>query len=212
MLGANYELYLKLHLQQWDSYIILLPMSSHSQFKNQFLIAMPALQDPNFSHTVTLLCDHTDEGAMGLIINRPTSLNLGDLSAQLGIDMGDPDMANVPIYHGGPVQPDQGFVLHTPIGEWDSTMEINPQLAMTVSEDIIEAIAHGVGPKHFLIALGYAGWGVGQLEEEMASNAWLNAPAENQIIFSTSVDERWQAATAALGIELSQLSNDIGHA
>ena len=187
-------------------------MSSHSQFKSQFLIAMPALQDPNFFHTVSLICDHTDEGAMGLILNRPTSLDLGDLAAQLGIDMGEPDMANVPIYHGGPVQPDQGFVLHTPIGEWESTMEVNPKLGMTVSQDIIEAIAHGCGPEHFLIALGYAGWGAGQLEEEMASNAWLNGPADNRIIFSTSVDERWQAATTALGIELSQLSNDVGHA
>ncbi|MDH5485593.1 MAG: YqgE/AlgH family protein [Gammaproteobacteria bacterium] len=187
-------------------------MTSQSQFRNQFLIAMPALQDPNFSHTVTLLCDHSHEGAMGLIINRPTSLNLGGLAAQLGIDIGDPDMANVPVYHGGPVQPEQGFILHSPIGEWDSTMEINPQLAMTVSQDIIEAIALGVGPKHFLIALGYAGWGAGQLEEEIATNAWLNSPADNQIIFSTPVDERWQAATSILGIDLNQLSNDVGHA
>ena len=187
-------------------------MAFLSHLRNQFLIAMPALEDPNFSHTVTLLCEHNSEGAMGLIINRPTSLNLADLVTQLGMDLGEPDMANVPIYHGGPVQPEQGFVLHTPLGEWDSTMEISPALGLTVSQDIIEAIAHGIGPDHFLIALGYAGWGAGQLEEEIAANAWLNGPADNEVIFSTSVDERWQAATTTLGIDLTQLSNDVGHA
>ncbi|MCW9024845.1 MAG: YqgE/AlgH family protein [Gammaproteobacteria bacterium] len=187
-------------------------MSSQIQLSNQFLIAMPALEDPNFSHTVTLLCEHNNEGAMGLIINRPTSLSLAELVAQLNIDPGEPNMANVPIYHGGPVQPEQGFVLHSPLGEWESTMEIAPDLGLTVSQDIIEAIAHGVGPKHFQIALGYAGWGAGQLEEEIIANTWLNGPANNQIIFETSVDERWQAAATTLGIELAQLSNDVGHA
>jgi putative transcriptional regulator len=187
-------------------------MTIQIQLRNQFLIAMPALEDPNFSHTVTLLCEHNNEGAMGLIINRPTSLSLAELVSQLNIDAGEPNMANVPIYHGGPVQPEQGFVLHSPLGEWESTMEIAPDLGLTVSQDIIEAIAHGVGPQYFQIALGYAGWGAGQLEEEIIANAWLNGPANNQIIFETSVDERWQAAATTLGIELAQLSNDVGHA
>ncbi len=149
---------------------------------------------------------------MGLLINRPTSMNLGDLAAQLGIELGDPDMTNVPIYHGGPVQPEQGFVLHSPLGEWDSSVEINPDLAMTVSQDIIEAIADGLGPENFLIALGYAGWGAGQLEEELAANSWLNGPADKRIIFDTSVDERWTTAAELLGIELSLLSTEVGHA
>ena len=183
-----------------------------SQLSNQFLIAMPGLQDPHFSHTVTLICQHNQEGAMGLLINRPTPMNLGDLAAQLGIELGDPDMTNVPIYHGGPVQPEQGFVLHSPQGEWDSTMEISKDLAMTVSQDIIEAIAHGLGPENFLIALGYAGWGAGQLEDELAANSWLNGPADKHIIFDTSVDERWDTAAKLLGIELSLLSTEVGHA
>ncbi len=149
---------------------------------------------------------------MGLLINRPTPMNLGDLTAQLGIDMGEPEMAKTPVYRGGPVQPEQGFVLHTPQGEWDNTLELGADLALTISQDIIEAIAHGLGPEKFLIALGYAGWGAGQLEEEIAANSWLNGPAENRIIFDTPVDERWATAAALLGIELSQLSNDVGHA
>lgn len=183
-----------------------------SQLSNQFLIAMPGLQDPNFSHTVTFLCEHNPEGAMGLLINRPTPMNLGDLAAQLGIELGEPDMTNVPIYRGGPVQPAQGFVLHSPLGEWDSTMEISQDLAMTISQDIIEAIAHGMGPEKFLIALGYAGWGAGQLEDEMTANSWLNGPADRRIIFDTPVDERWNAAARLLGVDLSRISSDVGHA
>ena len=183
-----------------------------SQLSNQFLIAMPALQDPHFSHTVTLICEHNPEGTMGLLINRPTPMNLGDLAAQLGIDMGEPEMINVPIYHGGPVQPEQGFVLHSPQGEWDNSMEISKNLTMTVSQDIIEAIAHGLGPENFLIALGYAGWGAGQLEDELAANSWLNGPADNHIIFDTSVDERWTTAAKLLGIELSLISSEVGDA
>ncbi len=183
-----------------------------SQLSKQFLIAMPGLQDPNFSHTVTFLCDHNPEGAMGLLINRPTPMNLGDLTAQLGIDLGEPDMVGVPVYHGGPVQPEQGFVLHSPLGEWDNTLELGPDLALTISQDIIEAIAHGLGPEKFLITLGYAGWGGGQLEEEIAANSWLNGPADTRIIFDTPVDKRWSAAAKLLGVELSQISSDVGHA
>ncbi len=187
-------------------------MSFISQLSNQFLIAMPGLQDPNFSHTVTFLCEHNPEGAMGLLINRPTPMNLGDLATQLGVELGEPDMANVPVYHGGPVQPAQGFVLHTPQGEWDNTLELDADLALTVSQDIIEAIAQGLGPKKFLIALGYAGWGAGQLEDEIAANSWLNGPADNHIIFDTPLDERWTTAAALLGVELALISHDVGHA
>ncbi len=183
-----------------------------SRLSNQFLIAMPGLQDPNFSHTVTLLCEHSPEGAMGLLINRPTPMNLADLVTQLHIDLGEPDMASVPVYRGGPVQPEQGFVLHTPQGEWDSSLEISDELVMTVSQDIIEAIAHGLGPDKFLIALGYAGWGAGQLEAEIAANSWLNGPADTRIIFDTPVDERWTTAAELLGVELSLLSTEVGHA
>lgn len=183
-----------------------------SQLSKQFLIAMPGLQDPNFSHTVTFLCEHNPQGAMGLLINRLTPMNLGDLAGQLGIDLDEPDTARIPIYRGGPVQPEQGFVLHTPQGEWDNTLELGSDLALTVSQDIIEAISHGLGPEKFIITLGYAGWGAGQLEEEIAANSWLNGPADNRVIFDVPQDERWSTAAALLGIELSLISHDVGHA
>ncbi len=173
---------------------------------------MPGLQDPNFSHTVTLLCEHNPQGTMGLLINRPTPMNLGDLAGQLEIDLDEQDAACIPVYRGGPVQPEQGFVLHTPQGEWDNTLELGSDLALTISQDIIEAIGHGLGPEKFMITLGYAGWGAGQLEEEIAANSWLNGPADNRIIFDTPQEERWNTAAALLGVELSLLSHDVGHA
>ncbi|MCG6934461.1 MAG: YqgE/AlgH family protein [Proteobacteria bacterium] len=187
-------------------------MAQDNSFTGHFLIAMPNLADPNFFHTVTYLCEYSPAGAMGLVINRPLDLSLGELAEQLDIEVTEPPMANVPIYQGGPVQTDRGFVLHTPQGEWDNTLSITPDIALTVSQDILESIAQGVGPEHFLITLGYAGWGEGQLEEELAANAWLNGPADTRIIFSTPVESRWPAAAAHLGIDLGQLSSDIGHA
>jgi len=179
---------------------------------NHFLIAMPNLADPNFHHTVTYMCDHNPEGAMGLVINRPMDLSLGELFDYLDIQNGKQDILNIPVYQGGPVQTERGFVLHKPMGEWEASMPITPQLELTMSQDIIEAIAHGEGPDQYLIALGYAGWGQGQLEAELASNAWLSGPAENAIIFDKPIEQRWNASAALLGVEISQISNDIGHA
>jgi putative transcriptional regulator len=185
---------------------------AQNYLNNQFLIAMPALADPNFSHTVTYICDHTPQGAMGVIINRPTELLLADLLEQLNIEPADDDIANIPVYLGGPVQVDRGFILHQPLGDWDSTLAITENIGLTISQDIIEAIAHGVGPRKFHIALGYAGWGDGQLEEEILSNAWLNGPANEGIVFDEPIDRRWQAAASAMGVELNRLSSDVGHA
>ncbi len=187
-------------------------MAQDNSLTGHFLIAMPNLADPNFFHTVTYLCEHSPAGAMGLVINRPLDLDLGELAEQLDIEVTEPGMAQVPIYQGGPVQTDRGFVLHTPQGEWDNTLIVTPDIALTVSQDILESIAQGVGPEQFLITLGYAGWGEGQLEDELAANAWLNGPADHGIIFNTPVESRWPAAAAHLGVDLSQLSNDIGHA
>ncbi|HID48712.1 MAG TPA: YqgE/AlgH family protein [Chromatiales bacterium] len=187
-------------------------MASNHSLTGHFLIAMPNLADPNFFHTVTYLCEHSPAGAMGLVINRPLDLDLGELAEQLDIEITEPDMTQVPIYQGGPVQTDRGFVLHAPGGDWDNTLNVTPEIALTVSQDILESIAQGVGPEQFLITLGYAGWGAGQLEEELAANAWLNGPADAGIMFSTPVESRWPAAAAHLGVDLSQLSNDIGHA
>lgn len=179
---------------------------------NHFLIAMPNLADPNFHHTVTYLCDHNQEGAMGLIINRPMDLALGELFDYLDITNPKVELLDTPVYQGGPVQTERGFVLHNPMGKWEATMPISSQLELTMSQDIIEAIACGEGPDQYLIALGYAGWGSGQLEAELAANAWLNGPAESTIIFDKPIEQRWNASAALLGVEINQISTDIGHA
>jgi len=187
-------------------------LDPNADLTNHFLIAMPALADPNFHHTVTYMCDHNPEGAMGLVINRPMEMGMGELFRYLNINDYDIALDDLPIYQGGPVQTERGFVLHTPFGNWEASIEVAPDINMTMSQDIIDAIAHGEGPKQYIIALGYAGWGEGQLEQELASNAWLNGPAESAIIFDTSIEQRWNASAALLGVDISQLSNDIGHA
>ena len=187
-------------------------MSNASNLINNFLIAMPNLADPNFSQTVTYLCDHNEEGAMGLVINRPLEIDFSELLEHL--DMADTRKhpGYVPIYQGGPVQTERGFVLHEGLGSWEATLAVTANIGVTMSQDIIEAIAHGEGPSRYLIMLGYAGWGNGQLETELANNAWLNGPADPEILFDTPIEQRWTAAASHLGIELKNLSSDIGHA
>jgi putative transcriptional regulator len=179
---------------------------------NQLLIAMPGLQDPNFSRTVTYMCEHTDAGAMGIVINRPMDIRLGDVLAQLDIKSADSQVRDALVYLGGPVQPDRGFVLHGGGHSFDSTLSITPDISVTTSKDILEAIAAGRGPKQVLVALGYAGWGGGQLEDEMSANAWLSGPADTSIIFNVPAEARWQAAAQLLGIDLNLLSGEAGHA
>jgi len=185
---------------------------SATQLTNQFLIAMPSLADPNFSQTVTYLCDHNEEGAMGIIINRPLDLDANELFSQLDVEIKQRPGGYIPIYQGGPVQTERGFILHKEIGQWEASIEVTENIAVTMSQDIIEAIAHGEGPKDYLIALGYAGWGAGQLEEELAANAWLNGPADPAVIFDTPIEQRWTASARHLGVELNNLSTDVGHA
>lgn len=187
-------------------------LDPNADLTNHFLIAMPALADPNFHHTVTYMCDHNPEGAMGLVINRPMEMGMGELFRYLNINDYDISLDDLPIFQGGPVQTERGFVLHTPFGNWEASMTVATNITLTMSQDIIEAIAHGEGPEQYIIALGYAGWGSGQLEQELASNAWLNGPAESSIIFDTSIEQRWNASAKLLGVDISQLSNDIGHA
>ena len=187
-------------------------MTDYSNLTNQFLIAMPALDDPNFQQTVTYLCDHNDEGAMGLVINRPMDLEFAELLSFLKIDDSRIRHPYIPIYQGGPVQTERGFVLHEDIGQWEATMAVTENIGLTLSQDIIEAIAHGGGPERFLIALGYAGWGAGQLENELAANTWLNGNADPGIIFDTPIEQRWTASAQLLGVELKNLSSDVGHA
>ncbi len=185
---------------------------SGTDLTNHFLIAMPSLADSNFSRTVTYLCEHTEEGAMGIVINRPTDVYLPELLDHLGCASHDPALAERPVYLGGPVQRERGFVLHRPEGDWDASMQIAEQVSITTSKDILEALAEGRGPSAYLVALGYAGWGPGQLEAEIAENAWLSGPADPAIMFDRPEEDRWQAAAALLGVDLTLLSSQAGHA
>lgn len=180
---------------------------------NHFLIAMPALMDPNFHQTVTYICEHDENGALGIIINRPLNLNFGELLEHLQVPPANrPEVAAATVFSGGPVRPEMGFVLHSPLGQWDRSLKITEQIALTTSRDIVQALALDQGPEQLLLALGYAGWAPGQLEQEMIDNAWLSGPADLDILFKTPVDERWAAAAARLGVDLSLLCGDAGHA
>ncbi|HVT37283.1 MAG TPA: YqgE/AlgH family protein [Nevskiaceae bacterium] len=182
-----------------------------SNFKNQFLIAMPGLEDSNFDHAVTLMCEHSGEGAIGLVINRPTDLKLSEMLAQMGLEH-DALPADISVFWGGPVAPERGFVIHRAPGGWESCLQLQRDLYITTSRDILKAIGKGEGPKDYFVVLGYAGWGEGQLETEILGNSWLSAPASGQILFHTPARDRWKEATRLLGVDVTQLSNDVGHA
>lgn len=187
-------------------------MPDTDSLTNHFLIAMPNLRDPNFARTVTLICEHSSEGAMGIVINRMTDLTLSDVFGQMKIDSAGSHHLDMPVHIGGPVQSNRGFVLHEPLGNWESTLKITESFGVSTSRDILVALAENRGPAHCLLALGYAGWSAGQLERELADNAWLSGPADRQILFETPVDERWSAAVKHLGVDLAALSNEAGHA
>lgn len=187
-------------------------MQTGSSLTNQLLIAMPGMLDPNFSTTVTLICEHNDEGALGIIINRPTTLKLGGLFEQLAVDDPDPDTAGDPVLSGGPVGTERGFVLHGPEQSYENTLAVSDDIRLTLSRDIIDAMASGDGPDQSLVALGYAGWESGQLEEEMLANAWLNVPATPEIVFDIPFADRWDSAARTLGINIACMSPDAGHA
>ncbi len=173
---------------------------------------MPSLQDADFHRTVTYICEHDDQGAMGIIINRPLSLELADILEQMDIKPDTPEAIHQPVFSGGPVQTERGFVLHLSDHSWDATNKITPDISVTTSKDILQALAAGKGPEQSLVALGYAGWGAGQLEKELAENVWLSGPADTQIIFSHPPEQRWQAAARLLGIDLNLISGQTGHA
>jgi len=179
---------------------------------NQLLIAMPGMPDPNFSTTVTLICEHNDEGALGIVINRPLDFKLGGLFEQLDVEDADPTAAERPVLMGGPVGPERGFVLHNPAGQFENSLAVSSDIHLTLSRDIIDAMAKGSGPGKTLVALGYAGWEPGQLEYEMLANSWLNVPASPDIVFDTPFSERWMSAAKTIGIDINQISHDAGHA
>jgi len=187
------------------------PESTTDGLRDQFLIAMPSLQDGYFGQTVTYICEHTEEGAMGLVINQPIDLTLNQMLRQLDLEP-TADTGQQPVFRGGPVQPEHGFVLHSPGSSWTGTRQLGGALALTTSRDILDAIARGEGPEHTLIALGYAGWGPGQLEGEIAENAWLVAPANQAILFTLPPDQRWSAAARLIGIDMNLISQVAGHA
>ena len=187
-------------------------METTGMLANQLLIAMPGMADPNFSSTVTLICEHNDEGALGIVVNRPLALKLGGLFEQLDLDDAESDVAQDPVFMGGPVGPERGFVLHDAECSYENSLPVSNDICLTLSRDIIDAMATGNGPRKSLVALGYAGWEAGQLESEMLANSWLNVPATPDIVFDMPFTDRWAAAARAIGIDISRMSADAGHA
>ena len=179
---------------------------------NHFLIAMPNMADPYFSKTLTYICEHNDQGALGLVVNRPIDMTLQALFERLSLSLRDAGMVDSPIYFGGPVQTDRGFVLHEPPGNWQSTLRVRDAIGLTTSKDILEAVGRGEGPKRLLVTLGYAGWSPGQLEHEISQNAWLTVEAIDGILFETPAEERLPAAMELLGIDFAKLQDAAGHA
>ncbi len=179
---------------------------------NHFLIAMPSLQDPNFHQSVTLICAHDEQGCMGIVVNQPVDMSLAELFSGVNMEadkLVHPDQA---IWLGGPVRTEQAFVLHRPCGEWENSLSISEDLQLTTSRDLLDALADGLDVPDCLIALGYAGWDSGQLEREMADNAWVYAAADPELVFRTPVEQRWSAAARLAGIDLSRMSTETGHA
>jgi len=183
-----------------------------SFFANHLLIALPALQDPNFSRTVALICQHDADGAMGVVVNRPSEYAFGDLLDQMNIVLRDERLRECRVLAGGPVHPERGFVLHDGDDGWDSSLEIGEGLYVTTSRDVLEAMAAGDGPEHATVALGCAGWGKGQLERELTQHSWLTVPSDPQLIFDTPLDARWQAAAGRIGVDMMHIASHSGRA
>jgi putative transcriptional regulator len=179
---------------------------------HQFLIAMPAMADPNFEGSVVYVCEHGEKGALGLVINRPTDLTLERLFDKIDLKLEIAPWRDTPVFYGGPVQTERGFVLHQPRGEYSSSLQVSDEIALTTSKDVLEAVADGSGPERMLVTLGYAGWGKGQLESEIGNNAWLTVEANPAIIFDTEPEARFAAALKLLGIDPLHLTGQVGHA
>ena len=188
---------------------------------NHFLIAMPGLEDAAFSRSVVYVCEHTERGALGLVINKPSDINLQVLFDKVDLPLGRVDLRQAPVFQGGPVQVDRGFVLHEPIfaqsekpaeSVYASTMCIPGGLEMTTSTDVLEALSTGAGPRKVLVSLGYSAWGEGQLESELGDNSWLTVDADSAVIFDTPVEQRYERALGLLGLQVWMLSPQAGHA
>jgi putative transcriptional regulator len=186
--------------------------TARSYLDHQVLIAMPGMVDQNFVGSVTLLCQHNDAGAIGITINRLSTYNLGEILAQLRIECADEAIRQRPVLEGGPVAPDRGFVLHSPFPGYESSMTVGSDIMVTTSRDVLTEIAAGKGPDKYLVALGYAGWGGGQLEGEMLANAWLSVAADTDIVFDMPLASRFDGALGRLGIRIDRLHAEAGHA
>jgi putative transcriptional regulator len=185
---------------------------SSDSLRDHFLLAMPALTEGIFSQSITYICEHGESGAMGIVINQPLDLSVAEIFEHLQIEpIGD--FSTEPVLAGGPVQIDHGFVLHRGCETtWEASLRVTDEITLTTSRDILRAIAHGTGPAEHLIALGYAGWSAGQLEQELAENSWLSLPADSDIIFTTPAQQRVSVAAAQLGIDMNLISGEAGHA
>jgi len=187
-------------------------MAKSGNLTNQLLVAMPGFDDPSFAQTVTLICEHGEKGALGIVLNKPLPMRLAEVLAQLKLPAHSDSIGGKPVLRGGPVHPDRGFVLHRPGGSWDSTHKISESIQVTTSRDVLAAMARGEGPQDAFIALGYAGWEPGQLERELLENAWMTLPADERVLFDLPYEERWDAAWRLLGVDVNTVSTHAGHA
>jgi putative transcriptional regulator len=190
--------------------------ASRIDLTNQFLIAMPGMTDDRFAGSVVYLCEHSEKGALGLVINKPIDIKLKNLFEKVELPLDRAELAELPVYFGGPVQTERGFVLHDRVGNdgsgYSSTMSVPGGLEMTTSKDVLEALSNGAGPRRVLVTLGYSGWSAGQLEDELGRNGWLTVGADPAVIFDTPIEDRWARALALLGIDPRMLSQEAGHA
>ncbi len=183
-----------------------------ANFTHHFLIAMPGMTDPHFARALTFVCEHNEGGALGIVVNKPTDMTLSALFEQIEVPLANAGLGGAPVHFGGPVQLDRGFVLHRPLGNWQSTLAVSDDLGLTTSKDVLEAIGRGEGPSEVFVSLGYAGWSAGQLEQEIFQNAWLTVEADADVLFGMPPERRLPAAMQLLGIDFSRLSDNVGHA
>ena len=187
-------------------------MGTIDSLANQLLVAMPSLADGHFAQTVSLICEHSERGALGIVLNKPLSMKLGDVMAQMKLEPTSARVSEQVVLRGGPVHTDRGFVLHRPGGEWDATHRVSEFIQVTTSRDILAAMARGEGPSNAFIALGYASWEAGQLEREIRDNAWLTVPANESVVFDLPFEERWQRSWQLLGVDVDKVSLVAGNA
>ena len=186
-------------------------MAAGIHLLNHFLIAMPAMEDPYFAKSLVYIAEHNDQGALGIIVNRPIDMTLAALFERIDLSLTSDSLARVPVFFGGPVQTDRGFVLHRPLGEWHSTLKVTDEIGLTSSRDVLQAIGAGGEPRDVIVTLGYAGWSAGQLEQELADGAWLVIPPNPKLVFDTPIHLRWQQAAASIGVNPLHLSSQVGH-